>query len=263
MAQYSTDDNLSRRIAIHQFSVNAASWKDWYFAHVAIKPGSRILDVGCGNGFMWSGRTALIDRSCEIELADASAGMLEAARRNLAGAGRNWHFRVASVEELPYEENSFDLVMANHMLYHVSDLGGALAELARVVKPHGRLLASTNGVRHMQQLYGWMIQAGFPADKLAARTAGFRLENGEAMLRRHFHDVKAYRHEDSLSVGAVNPVLDYAWSMELPRTSTEEADMQRLRELVAAELERHGIIRIDKDSGLFEARRPISKADPT
>jgi ubiquinone/menaquinone biosynthesis C-methylase UbiE len=181
MAQYSTDNNLSKRIAIHQFSNSPVSWPDWYFRHVRFGPKCRILDIGCGNGFLWVGRTSLVNPDCHVELADASPGMIEAARRSLEQAGANWHFRVAAIEALPYPDSSFDIVMANHMLYHVSDIHAGVRELARVVKPDGYLLASTNGVRHMQQLYGWMIQAQLPAaSRLAARTAGFRLENGAA-----------------------------------------------------------------------------------
>jgi SAM-dependent methyltransferase len=183
--------------------------------------------------------------------------MIEAARRSLEQAGANWHFRVAAVEALPYPDSSFDIVMANHMLYHVSDIHAAVWELARVVKADGYLLASTNGVRHMQQLYGWMIQAQLPAaSRLAARTAGFRLENGAQILRTGFRAVRMDRLKACLMVPAVEPVIRYAESMELVRGPEADERMASLRALLEAELQKSGTIAIDTDSGVFEARAP-------
>ncbi len=261
MSQYASDDNLARRIAIHSFGVNPIPWRDWYFAHVTVAPGSRVLDIGCGNGFMWSGHEPLIHDSSQIELADASPGMLEAARQRLAAAGPNWHFSVALVERLPYDDGSFDVAMANHMLYHATDLETAVAELARVLKTSGYLLASTNGIGHMRQLSLWMTQSQLPgADKLAEHANRFGLDNGARILSRWFRNVQMWRYEDHLSVTAVEPVLAYAESIQTLEGPELRASLRRLEVLLCEELKRHGCIRIDKETGLFRAEGPLRRS---
>lgn len=74
--------------------------------------------------------------------------------------------------------------MAAWILYHVPDLDRALAELARVVKPGGRLVAATNAVDHLREL--WDLAGRAPS----IERFPFRSENGEEVLRRHFARVE-------------------------------------------------------------------------
>ena len=60
--------------------------------------------------------------------------------------------RVGDVQEPPFEDASFDVVVAAWMLYHVPDLDRAVAELARVLRPGGRLVATTNAADHLQEM---------------------------------------------------------------------------------------------------------------
>jgi ubiquinone/menaquinone biosynthesis C-methylase UbiE len=54
--------------------------------------------------------------------------------------------------EIPYEDNSWDIVIANLMLYHIPDREKAIHEISRVLKPHGALYASTFGLDNMKEL---------------------------------------------------------------------------------------------------------------
>jgi ubiquinone/menaquinone biosynthesis C-methylase UbiE len=258
MAQYSTDINLAKRIAIHKYGVNPVTWSEWYFFHVTIKPGVSILDIGCGNGALWSGQVERIDGDIQVWLADNSAGMIETTRQTLKSMGKNWHFTIAAVEDLPFERSSFDMVMANHMLYHASNANTAIAEIARVLKPDGCLFTSTNGFGHMKQIQEWMQQVELPAaSKLIVNAERFGLENGFEILRRKFKDVQLWRYEDVLSVPEVGPVLDYVASIQMPDTPEMNGKMKRLEIILNEELQRNGRIRIEKESGLFEARGPV------
>src|SRR5204863_292893 len=91
--------------------------------------------------------------------------------------------RVGDVQALPFADGEFDLVVAAWMLYHVPDLDRGLAEIARVLRPGGVLVAATNSLQHMEELWA-LAQRDRPAH---ART--FRSENGDAALRRHFAKV--------------------------------------------------------------------------
>ncbi|UED88788.1 class I SAM-dependent methyltransferase [Streptomyces profundus] len=101
--------------------------------------GRRILDVGCGSGLLFA---ALGDRGAMVSGFDSSAGMLELARRRL-GVGAD--LRVADLgSPLPYPDDTFDDVVASLVLHYLEDWGPALAELRRVLKPGGRLIASVD-----------------------------------------------------------------------------------------------------------------------
>jgi ubiquinone/menaquinone biosynthesis C-methylase UbiE len=101
--------------------------------------GRRILDAGCGSGPLYA---ALRDRGATVSGIDLSAGMLELARRRL---GADADLQVADLADpLPFPDNSFDDVIASLVLHYLRDWGPTLAEMRRVLKPSGRLIASVN-----------------------------------------------------------------------------------------------------------------------
>ncbi|MGW3353285.1 class I SAM-dependent methyltransferase [Nonomuraea rubra] len=101
--------------------------------------GRRILDAGCGSGPLFS---ALRDRGAVVTGIDASAGMLELARRRL---GDDADLRVADLADpLPFPDGAFDDVIASLVLHYLEDWGPTLAELRRVLRPGGRLLVSVD-----------------------------------------------------------------------------------------------------------------------
>ncbi|RSO09928.1 SAM-dependent methyltransferase [Streptomyces sp. WAC 05379] len=101
--------------------------------------GRRILDAGCGSGPLFG---ALRDRGAVVSGFDASAGMVELARRRL---GDSADLQVADLGgPLPYSDDTFDDVVASLVLHYLEDWGPALAELRRVLKPGGRLIASVD-----------------------------------------------------------------------------------------------------------------------
>ncbi|WP_199443112.1 class I SAM-dependent methyltransferase [Umezawaea beigongshangensis] len=101
--------------------------------------GRRVLDAGCGSGPLFA---ALRDRGAVVSGFDQSAGMLEQARRRL---GADADLRVADLADpLPYPDDAFDDVVASLVLHYLRDWGPALAELRRVLRTGGRLIASVN-----------------------------------------------------------------------------------------------------------------------
>jgi SAM-dependent methyltransferase len=259
MSQYTTDANLAKRIAIHRYGTNPVAWAQWYHEHAPIADGSKVLDIGCGNGTIWRGRVEPLGRSVILVLADSSPGMLDAARLTMEelDLGATVTFVEASIEVLPFDAGSFDLVMANHMLYHAADIPRAIDELARVVKPDGRVLASTNGAGHMCELHRWLSEVGIETTHEHERyVSAFGLENGAALLRRSFNTATLTRYEDSLEVPDPKPVIDYIVSMEPPDSDEAAAALSALEQRLAETVRRHGGIRITKETGLFEAREP-------
>jgi SAM-dependent methyltransferase len=101
--------------------------------------GRRILDAGCGSGPLFA---ALRERGALVTGFDSSAGMLEVARRRL---GDDADLQLADLGgPLPFPDDAFDDVVASLVLHYLEDWGPALAELRRVLKPGGRLIASVD-----------------------------------------------------------------------------------------------------------------------
>jgi SAM-dependent methyltransferase len=101
--------------------------------------GRRILDAGCGAGPLLA---ALRDQGAIVTGFDNSAAMIELARRRL---GDDADLHVADLgSPLPFPDDAFDDVTASLVLHYLQDWGPALAELRRVLKPGGRLIASVD-----------------------------------------------------------------------------------------------------------------------
>jgi ubiquinone/menaquinone biosynthesis C-methylase UbiE len=250
--QYKDSSNLDARVAIHpEFSTNPYGWFNWLFDKLATLPANaKILELGCGNGILWKSIAGRIPVGWKITLSDLSAGMLDAAWRNLVPTGRAFKFEEMDAQSIPYAEGMFDAVIANHMLYHVPDREKAIQEFVRVLKPSGRLFATTVGENHMREMDEWrkLIKHNKYTGPF---TTSFTLENGMEQLTPFFREVKLSRYEDNLHVTRVQPILAYLRSVGA--SDIDDAELEKLRVELEARLAKDGKIFISKDSGLFEA----------
>src|SRR5690349_16018954 len=135
--QYKDASNLDARIELHRrFSTNPQGWSAWVFDALRTLPAAaRVLELGCGPAYLWAANARRIPAGWDITLSDFSAGMLQAAKDSLAVLEREFKFEVIDAQSIPYDAEAFDLVIANHMLYHVPDRPKAIAEIRRVLKP--------------------------------------------------------------------------------------------------------------------------------
>lgn len=185
-SQYKDSGNLDARIAIHKrFSVNPYGWFDFVFDHLQSLPAdAKILELGCGSGELWKECASRIPAGWALTLTDLSDGMLDAAWRNLIVIKRGIQFEKADAQSIPYADNTFDAVIANHMLYHVPDRKQALKEVRRVLKKDGVLFAATLGKNHMREMWDLLERAGNL--KRYWVTSAFDLENGGINYRSFF-----------------------------------------------------------------------------
>ncbi|MDQ2884546.1 MAG: methyltransferase domain-containing protein [Chloroflexota bacterium] len=252
--QYKDASNLNARIQLHQrFSTNATDWHRWVFEQFAITEGSRILELGCGPGHLWRKNLDRIPARCQITLSDFSEGMLQEARNNLADSASRFSFQVVDAQSIPHEDASFDVVIANHMLYHVPDRPRAFSEIRRVLQPRGRFYAATNGQAHLQEI-GELVQRVIPSFSGIMGRGGspFSLENGAEQMAPWFSHVEMRHYENALVVTEVEPLVAFVLSTRAKSILTEE-QIRQLREIVAQELARNGSITITKATGLFVA----------
>jgi SAM-dependent methyltransferase len=181
--------------------------------------------------------------------------MLQEAQEHLGASSRSFTYELVDAQSIPYPNDYFDAVIANHMLYHVRDRARALSEIRRVLRPGGRFFAATNGLCHLRELDDLIRRW----DPTAALWGGrpeerFSLETGDVELASWFTGIELRRYEDGLVVTEAEPLVAYILSSGVGSGIKEEA-RQRLADLIEGELARHGAIQITKDAGLFLARR--------
>lgn len=243
--QYATDANLRARIALHQrFSTATEDWHRWVFHRIAPPSGARLLEVGCGPAELWKQNLDRIDPSWRLTLADRSAGMVDAAREVL---GDRAVYAVADIQELPFPDASFDVVLANHMLYHVPDRPRALAEVRRVLVSGGAFHAATNGEGHLAELHELL-----PSWPFSQHVEDFGLETGPGQIEPFFGDVRVERFCDGLEVTEVEPVLAFIRSSFV----YEGQDLDDAARRVAEAIARDGAFSVRKAAGLIGARKP-------
>ena len=242
--QYATDVNLRARIDLHQrFSTAKEDWHRWVFDRVAPPEGARILELGCGPAELWKRNLDRIDPTWQLTLSDLSPGMIEAAQQVL---GDRAEYAVADSEELPFAGEQFDVVVANHMLYHVADRPRALAEIRRVLRPSGAFHAATNGAGHLEELAA-LFDASF-----RRHIEAFGLETGPPQLEPFFSDVRIERFEGELVVTEVEPVVAYIRSS----TVYDGRPLDDATRTVEAAITVDGAFRIATKAGLISCRKP-------
>ncbi|GCE07723.1 class I SAM-dependent methyltransferase [Dictyobacter aurantiacus] len=253
--QYHSAVNLDARIRLHErFSTNRTDWQRWVFEQFDIPDGSRVLELGTGSGQLWVHNLDRIPESWQITLSDFSEGMLQDARKNLGEKAERFQFQVIDIQAIPFPNDTFDDVIANHMLYHVPDRQRAFAEIQRVLRPRGCFYAATNGEAHLREIEHFSTRAGIAAGGIMGAQARsvFNLQNGREQMAPWFSQIETRLFEGNLAVSEVEPLVAFILSGRAPESVSEE-QLRSLRALLTEELNARGIIHIAKETGLFIA----------
>jgi len=197
-AQYASEENLRARKSAYA-NAEGDDPREFAFEAVAEAKPRRVLEVGGGEGEL--AERIRDELGPEVVAVDQSERMVELQRSKGVDAS------VGDVQKLPFADGEFDVAVAAWMLHHVSDLDRGLAEIARVLKPGGRLIAVTNAVDHLQEL--WDL-AGL---ETSLREFTFRSENGEQLLRRHFGSVT---RRDALGWVPMDEEMVHAYAASWP-----------------------------------------------
>ena len=199
---YGDSSKLRHRMSIYQYRDVAGELRPWVLGRVDWPRGARVLDVGCGPGHY----LALLAKTESVAAVgvDLSHGMCLEARAHAPVV-------TADAASLPFEAATFERVLAPHMLYQCPDIEAALAELKRVLRAHGTLLAVVNSVDHMIELRD-VLRAVTGADGLRVSDR-ITLENGAEIAATAFDEVTVDRFRSVLHVPGPAPVLAYIQSM--------------------------------------------------
>lgn len=247
--QYKNTKNLNDRISLHEkYSVNAEGWFSWLFRQIEFSKVNRLLELGCGNGKLWK-ENSIDLRNREIFLSDISEGMVEEVRKSL---GSDFNCIVCDVEKIPFKDDYFDTIIANHVLFYLNDLDMGLSEIRRVLNKNGIFYCSTYGKEHMKEITD--ICKSFDSNvQLSNHNLFdiFGLENGEKILSKYFSKVKRIDYEDSLEITKAQPLIDYIMSCHGNQNEILGPRLVEFKEYVEGLLEKHGTIHITKQAGVF------------
>jgi SAM-dependent methyltransferase len=256
---YESDEALRIRQETHElYSSPSQDYLGWALGCVHWRGDERILDIGCGRG-TWYQRLQEQYPNVQYVGLDLFAGMLENhPLRN--------RVLVADAARLPHPDGFFDVVMANHMLFHVPDMNAVVTEIRRVLKPDGLLMAATNSVHNLPELQvlfrraiTLLTPAGSAVGMMPVYNDGFTLESGTRLLARHFYGVVRYDIPGTFVFPSVDPVLAYIESTRslreplLPPGIDWDEVMLIIREQVNRLVEHFGELVMNKLAGVLVA----------
>ena len=186
-------DGWSKRAQIYSYATARATLQTIpkLLDHARLFPRAKVLDAGCGPGFVAASAKLL---GADVEGVDFSEGMVEQAK----GRFPDIDFAVADVEDLPVRDETFDAVLSNIVLFHVTDPEKAMSEARRVLRPNGRFVFSQWLGPDCSECYRLLFDVlGRHADMSRADPApnAYLLSDeadvSEMMRRTGFTDIKA------------------------------------------------------------------------
>lgn len=268
-SQYENANNISARIRLHkEFSTNQQGWFPWIFEtgilpHIDAKlemqttPAAEqnamgkieILELGCGEGSLWTENLQLLPENVHITVSDISEGMIRDIRRNISTDDR-FSYECFDCQQIPAQANTYDMVIANHVLFYCDDITQACSEIKRVLKPDGILLCSTYGTAHMQEITE-LVQKFDSRIILAAENLyeRFGLDNGAEILSQYFSKVAIEKYEDAIVIDKADPLIEYILSCHGNQNQYLLDKYQEFRQYVKKQVK--GQYRITKDAGYF------------
>ena len=254
--QYQNASNISARIRLHEmYSQNQTGWFPWIYHNCKITDGMRILEIGCGDGTLWNENMAKLPQNISAVLSDISEGMLRDVRRRI-GSDSRFSFQAFDCHRFPFASDSFDLVIANHVLFYCDDIAKVCREVSRILVPGGRFLCSTYGASHMQEITALVQEFDsriqLSGDALYAR---FGLENGAEILAPYFSDISTRLYDDALYVTDAAPLIEYILSCHGNQNQYLLERYQDFRRFVEKKTLKG--FHITKSAGLFICRNKI------
>lgn len=248
-SQYQNASNISARIRLHrEYSSNKQGWFPWIYEQIGSKDKS-ILEIGCGNGALWKENINVLPDDVHITLSDISKGMIREVRRDFSGDKR-FDFKAFDCHKIPFEDESFDVVIANHVLFYCDNIEKVCKEVYRVLKSGGRFICSAYGEKHMHEITD-LVQKFDDRIVLSKNKLfeNFGLENGREILSKVFSDVELRRYDDEIVLDTAEPLIEYILSCH---GNQGQYILDRYRDFrIFVEKNVGDEYRITKDAGVF------------
>lgn len=247
--QYKDSTNIDIRIKLHEkYSTNPIKWFQWLYSQYQIKENDKVLEIGSGNGHLFKENEDHLIKAQYI-LSDISEGIIHDAKRELQ-KNDCFQFQCFDCHHIPYPDNTFDVVIANHVLFYLQDIDVVLKEIDRVLKKGGYFYCSTYGKNHMKEMTE-IIKEYNPKIVLSNVKLYdvFGLENGYEILKHYFQHVELKKHKDDLLVDNADDLIHYILSCHGNQGEYILKDYESFHEFMLKKVKNQ--IRITKDAGMF------------
>lgn len=254
--QYKTDEKFNLRGNLHSYNINKTDWTNWCFNQMEFPSNAKILELGCGTGDLWYRNCNNIKDDWNITLSDFSKGMLLSAKKKLEAIKHNFIFEEIDAQDIPYKDESFDVVIARHMLYFVPDIEKALSEIKRVLIKGGLFYVTTNSNESMAELNELIEKFD---SKLGLHNNGmcdrFDMESGHTLLKKYFNEIDVDVLEGKIIVDSAEPVVSYKASTIKGSSILIGQKKQEFTEYVERYIRKKGNISITTKACIFKARK--------
>ena len=262
---YATEEPLAVRIRTHAlYTQPKVDFQAWVLDHVIWQGDERVLDIGCGSGAYIGPVCRRLSRGGRLWAGDLSLGILrDVASKPLPVCAALLN---SDAMHLPLPDGCCDVVLANHMLYHVPRIEETVAEIRRVLRPGGHFVAATNTRDAMQEFITEAADAcralGYPIEMPPAPARlRFTLENGWAFLKPFFPNVEQDILENALVFSEATPPVAYINSLrhtygpQLPDGLAWETLIAQVERQIQSRIAVRGEYRVAKTTGVFVATR--------
>jgi ubiquinone/menaquinone biosynthesis C-methylase UbiE len=251
--QYASSKNLEARMSIYQYAADAKTFSKWLAEQIAPADHLKILELGCGTGVLWKDLKDSFQH-CEIHLSDLSEGMLASAKENL---GEDvFRYEIIDFHNIPYPDQTFDIIISNHNLYHASDLNKVLGEISRVMKDQGVFYSTTNSVEHLASLRKLINITDDTLWPNSVLTSIFGAETGIEILSNYFQYTDRRIYQNELQIKDPAPVINYFMSVRDERVhQIVKRSLNKIQDRFDAEVRQYGYYKVGTKGCLFICRK--------
>lgn len=257
--QFETPDGLKTRVLFHHKHTHfKENFHEWMFDHYEFHTGDQVLEIGCGDGALWQCNKHRIPQDIEIILSDISQKMIDESYLKLHEVTQIKSYDYADCFHLPYDDESFDVIIVNHVLMYFENLNQALKEIYRVLRKGGTLYCSTIAKDMMKErdemLRQFDSKISFDQEILYHR---FGYENGKEKLRQYFCDIELFDRKETYEITDMNLFYQFILSGKGLSPNLEPLYKKKILfyEYLKSYFNKHQIFYLTTHAGMFKARK--------
>ncbi len=245
----------------HRYSTNPDQWLRFLYRQMQVKHGDRILEIDASDGVFWRENAEVVP-ACHITQTAPSEAVLERIRSNMEAAewkpGCSFDYALVPTGKISLPEQSYDVIVANHLFIHSSELDHVLETCSSALKPGGRFYCTAIGQGHMKKLLDLATEFDssvhfYNMDCLQ----NFSRENGIERLGRHFENITWHPFIDSIETDDAEALFSYLWGTYSNIQTVLAHKRDGLLRHIQKTIHKNGKLIIQKDQGIFSARRQL------